>query len=597
MYASKRAYYDNNGTEEICYPITHKNSIFTKDDETETLANYISQNDIDILNIYKTLSKAIGNGIISGLEVLAQTSPNMTVQVLDGIVILNGNILNVNGKSLVIINPSDITKPRKDIVYLDSDFSTIKYLAGTYSTITAGSETYTIDVNAKAEISGSNTYNVSNDFVAEVAGSNSYSLIVNFVANDTVTFNGITFTAVSSGAIGSQFNIGLNVSDSMTNLASTFNNNSTISSIYNCSSYTDTISITEKNVGNGNIPSNMTTTGTGKITNGTPTTSKSADTINFNNIIFTATNSIQDTTHFIVGTDVIETASNITTMLNANTNITNLYTVTVSSNVITILEKIAGGGNTPSDMVCVGNGEITNGAHINSKQADTFTVNGIVFTANTSVSSDSKFIIGVDENVTASNLAITLNSNTAINSFYQATVTNNIITLTEKEAGNKNTPSLGTTTGIMKVTNGTIVVSNTTVPIVPSVPTGGLLLAELQIDKGITVIQNSNIIDRRNIITELINKQDKINFSETNQINIIHNGNSYPYARLLYMDDKYGKVTEIIREVEYYDKNNISLFVESKYIGTNGTLAKISDNEYHMIYNEGTIIIILNYLT
>ena len=63
------------------------------------------------------------------------------------------------------------------------------------------------------------------------------------------------------------------------------------------------------------------------------------------------------------------------------------------------------------------------------------------------------------------------------------------------------------------------------------------------------------------------------------------------------MDNKYGKVTEMIREVEYYDKNNISLFVESKYIGTNGTLAKISDNEYHMIYNEGTIIIMLNYLT
>lgn len=597
MYASKRAYYDNNGTEEICYPISHKNSIFIKDDESETLGTYITQNDMNILNVYKTLTKAIGNGIISGLEVSAQTSPNMTIQVSDGTILNNGNVLNINGKSLIIISPSDASRARKDIIYLDSDLSTIKYLAGNYSVITAGSETYTIDVNAKAEIAGSNTYNVSNDFVAEVAGSNTYSLTTNFIANDTVTFEDIVFTAVASGATGNQFNIGANVSDSMVNLVSAFNNNTTINSTYNCTSYTDTITIVEKNAGGGNTPSNMTTNGTGKITNGTPIESKTADTINFENITFTASNSIQDSTNFKIGSDVMGTANNIFTMLNANTNITNLYTITESSNVITITEKNAGTGHTPSNMICIGIGRITNGTPIASKSADTITINGIIFTATIGSSSEDKFIIGIDENATASNLATTLNSNTAINSFYQTSVSNNIVTLTEIQSGNGNTPSLATTTGIMKITNGIIVNSNITIPLPPSVPSGGILLSELQIDKGMTVIQNTSIKDRRSIITELVNKQDKINFSETNKISIIHNGNCYPFARLLYLDSKYGKVTEMTRELEYYDKNTISIYVENKYIGTNGTLTKITDNEFHMIYDEGTIIVMLNYLT
>ena len=55
------------------------NSIFIADDESKTLGNYIHQNDIDILNIYKTLTSAIGNGIISGLEVLQQINKNMMI--------------------------------------------------------------------------------------------------------------------------------------------------------------------------------------------------------------------------------------------------------------------------------------------------------------------------------------------------------------------------------------------------------------------------------------------------------------------------------------------------------------------------------------
>jgi predicted ribosome-associated RNA-binding protein Tma20 len=93
------------------------------------------------------------------------------------------------------------------------------------------------------------------------------------------------------------------------------------------------------------------------------------------------------------------------------------------------------------------------------------------------------------------------------------------------------------------------------------------------------------------------NKQDKIIIIDSNKISINHNGNCYPFARLLYTDNYTDKTYELKREIEYDDKNNINIYIENKYIGSNGILSKINDNEYIVTYDEGIITVILNYLT
>lgn len=598
MYPSKRGYYDNSGTKEMCYIYSHINSIFTNEDESKNLGNYIAKNDSNITDIYDVFGEIVGNEISSGLQVLPQNNPNMSVQVIDGIMRKSdGTKLNIIGKNLITVDASSSSQPRKDIIYLESDLSTIGYTKGSYPTIIAGSETYSIDTNAQAEMAGSKKYTITTNFVGAIAGSNTYSLTTNFVADDTITFEGVTFTAVASGATENQFNIGTDTTISMANLASVLNSNTSINAIYNAVESSNTITITENNVGHGNTPSNMVITGTGVISNGTAINSKSADTITFNNNIFTATSSITDSSNFIVGSDVMATATNLEESLNYNTNITNLYTITVSSNVITLTEKIAGGGNTPNDMNYTGTGVISNGTATISKINDTVEINGITFTAVNSGATNNEFNVGIDTDTTATNLATSLNENTGINTHFNATVNNNIITLTEKSIGNGNTPTIAITTGKIKITNGTITVSKTNMPVTPTKPNGAFLLAEINIYKNMSVINNSDIIDKRNLVVKLENKQNKINMIDTNKISINHNGSCYPFVRILYTDNFTKKTYNVKSELEYDDENNINIYIEDDYIGTNGILNKENDNKYTMNYDQGILTIIFNYMT
>lgn len=108
-----------------------------------------------------------------------------------------------------------------------------------------------------------------------IAGKNTYTITTNFVAGDTVTYNGVTFTAVSSGATGSQFNIGATTAITATNLATALNTNNVINPLYTAVANASIITITDTVLGGGNTPPNMTKTGTGVITNGTATESVS----------------------------------------------------------------------------------------------------------------------------------------------------------------------------------------------------------------------------------------------------------------------------------------------------------------------------------
>jgi hypothetical protein len=83
----------------------------------------------------------------------------------------------------------------------------------------------------------------------------------------------------------------------------------------------------------------------------------------------------------------------------------------------------------------------------------------------------------------------------------------------------------------------------------------------------------------------------------SNIISINHNGNCFPFVRLLYTDNFTKKTYELKRELEYDDKNNVNIYIEDNYIGTNGILSKENDNKYKMTYDQGVIMIIFNYMT
>lgn len=297
-------------------------------------------------DIQTQILESTGYGVISGLSVMSQSTPNMSVLVKSGLVYMpNGQRINFPTDITVPITTADTTRPRTDIVYINSN-GVISYLASSLGTAAvAGSETYTINTNA----------------VAAIAGSNTYTLNINFVANDTVTFGGVTFTATSATQDSTHFIVGSDMTASMNNLSTALNANSTINAIYTSNSASGVMSITEKVAGGGHTPGSMTVVGTGTITVGTAINSKINDTITINGTIFTAVNSGASGNQFNIGVDTTTTATNLKNVLNANSTINALYTVTSSTNIITLTEKIAGGGNTPTLATVTGTVVITNG--------------------------------------------------------------------------------------------------------------------------------------------------------------------------------------------------------------------------------------------
>lgn len=137
----------------------------------------------------------------------------------------------------------------------------------------------------------------------------------------------------------------------------------------------------------------LTTAGARTYTVGT--NAVAGDTLTLGGVTFTASSSLQDSTHFIVGATATNTATNIKTALNANATIGAIYTATSNLATFTLTEKNAGGGNTPSASSVTGTIVVTDGTATTSATAlnvNEFTVTsaGVI---TTNVALNSKVVI------------------------------------------------------------------------------------------------------------------------------------------------------------------------------------------------------------
>jgi len=110
-----------------------------------------------------------------------------------------------------------------------------------------------------------------------VAGARTYPITTNAVANDTVTINGVTFTASAATQDATHFVVGVDATATATNLKTALNANTTISALYTATDATGTVTLTEKVVGGLNNPTAATKTGTIVIGAGTTTASVSGE--------------------------------------------------------------------------------------------------------------------------------------------------------------------------------------------------------------------------------------------------------------------------------------------------------------------------------
>lgn len=85
----------------------------------------------DAPNIYSYLNESTGSGIITGLAVTAQTTPDMTVNVTAGTVHLpSGKRYSISSSTTITVSTASTAYPRIDIIYVSSA-GAISYLTGT----------------------------------------------------------------------------------------------------------------------------------------------------------------------------------------------------------------------------------------------------------------------------------------------------------------------------------------------------------------------------------------------------------------------------------------------------------------------------------
>jgi len=308
-----------------------------------------SQLSNDAVNVEST-----GYGIISGGKVSAQSTANMTVTVASGVAHMpSGKRYPISAVASQAIAAADATKPRIDLIYVNS----------------SGVNTYLEGDLGTAAVAGARTYTVTTNFMAAIAGTRDYTLTTNFVSGDTVVFDGKTFTATTATQDTADFVVGSTITASMTNLATALNANTTVAATYIATESSGVITVTEITAGGGNTPGTMTVTGAGVISAGTATTSTAADTLTVDGITFTATASTTSSTKFAVSSTIAATVANIAIALGDNATVTGTYTVTSSGATFTLTETTAGGGNTPAAATCSGTGVVTSGTAITSTAA------------------------------------------------------------------------------------------------------------------------------------------------------------------------------------------------------------------------------------
>lgn len=88
------------------------------------------QSRLDSTDISIMISGSNGNGVLSGCAVTAQGSPNMTVAVASGTIVIAGDQITVSANASLAIGTADGTNPRKDIVVIGNT-GTISVTAGT----------------------------------------------------------------------------------------------------------------------------------------------------------------------------------------------------------------------------------------------------------------------------------------------------------------------------------------------------------------------------------------------------------------------------------------------------------------------------------
>ena len=192
--------------------------------------------------INEYLAESTGYGIVSGCE---PSIDGLTVTVGDGVLHLPDGTRKEFASTSITLDAADSSQPRTDLVYIDADGNLQKKNGKLGTVATAGKNTYTVTTN--------------------------------FASGDVIYICGQSFTATTDTQDYKNFIVGADVATSAANLAKAINEEFTLKIKYTATVDNATITLTEKNAGNGNTPYRMVVVGSGVVSSGDYVKSRKPD--------------------------------------------------------------------------------------------------------------------------------------------------------------------------------------------------------------------------------------------------------------------------------------------------------------------------------
>ena len=440
--------------------------------------------------VHNQLLEKTSYGVLSGLEVTAQSTPDMTVNMSAGVYYkADGTRQDVLALTSQVVPAADTVEDRIDLIYKNA----------------AGVATYVVGI---LEIDA-------------VAGARSYTITTNAAEGDTVVIDGQTFTAIRTTPGTDEYNLGVSTTATATALYNILNANTNITDLFTVTNPSaGVVRLVETSAGGLDTPGEAAVAGDIEITNGAATASKAAivgerdytvavnpvpvvagarqytltvnpdyirtgarnytvatnaaedDTITIEEQILTAIRTTPSTDEFNIGVSTTATATALAAILASNAALSALYDVTnPEDGVVLLTEKVPGAGDTPGAAEVSGDVEITNGDPTVSAAviagARTYTITdraetddevailGQTLTCVTGVPGADEFEETGTIAACATNLAAALAANATIDALYAVTNPSaGVIVLTEKVPGAGDTPGTMVPTGIIAITNG-----------------------------------------------------------------------------------------------------------------------------------------------
>ena len=335
---------------------------------------------------------------------------------------------------------------------------------GTLGTCSATASTDTVTITTDVEgVAGDATTLTSTAAGRMVLSGGTFS---GGVDADTVTVNGLVYTAVAGAkADNTEFSTDTSDDATATDLADSITNDVRVGTLGGCtaSAITDTVTITTDVAGVAGDAITLTSTGGARVVLSGAVFSGGvdADTVTINGLVYTAVAGAKaDNTQFSTDTGDDETATDLADSINNDVRVGTLGTCSATSltdtvTIVTDQRGVAGNAVTlvSSDGItlAVSAGTLTGGL-----EADTVTVNGLVYTAvaGSKGGDNTLFSIDVGDTNAATDLAASITADVRVGTLNDVTAASggtDTVTMTTSIGGTVGNPTTLTSTGGARV--------------------------------------------------------------------------------------------------------------------------------------------------